>query len=72
MSKLESILEDLKTLPPDRLDSGADYIHKLKTISRAERIAIIDRTSGSLTKEEGDEFARIIEDGCEQVDERDW
>jgi hypothetical protein len=43
-----------------------------KTISRADRIAIIDRTSGSFTEEEGDELARIIEDGCEQVDERDW
>ncbi len=72
MSKLEAIIEDLKTLPPDRLDSAAAYIHKLKTIGHAERAAIIDRTSGSLTKEEGDELARIIEKGCEQVDERDW
>ena len=72
MSKLETIVEELKTLPPDRLDSAADYIHKLKTISRAERIAIIKRTAGSLTKEEGDELARIIDEGCEQVDGRDW
>ena len=72
MSNLESILEDLKTLPPDRLESAADYIHKLRTISDAERTAIIDRTAGSLTAEEGDELARIIEEGCEQVDERDW
>ena len=72
VSKLEAIIEDLKTLSPDRLDSAADYIHKLKTISHAERAAIIDQTSGSLTKEEGDELARIIEEGCEQVDERNW
>lgn len=72
MSKLEAIVEELKTLPPNRLESAADYIHKLKTISDAERIAIIDRTSGSLTPEEGDELARIIEEGCEQIDERDW
>jgi hypothetical protein len=72
VSDLETIVEELKTLPPDQLDSAADYIHKLKTISRAERMAIIDRTSGSLTKEEGDALARIIEEGCEQVDERDW
>jgi hypothetical protein len=72
VSKLEAIVEELKTLPPNRLESAADYIHKLKTISDAERIAIIDRTSGSLTPEEGDELARIIEEGCEQIDERDW
>lgn len=72
MSKLEAIVEELKTLPPNRLESAADYIHKLKMISDAERIAIIDRTSGSLTPEEGDELARIIEEGCEQIDERDW
>jgi hypothetical protein len=72
VSKLEAIVEELKTLPPNRLESAADYIHKLKMISDAERIAIIDRTSGSLTPEEGDELARIIEEGCEQIDERDW
>ena len=72
VSKLETIVEELKTLPPDRLDSAADYIHKLKTISRAARIAIIERTAGSLTEEEGDERARIINEGCEQIDGRDW
>ena len=72
MSSLESILEDLKSLPPNRLASAADYIHKLRTISDAERTAIIDRTAGSLTVEEGDELDRIIKEGCEQVDERDW
>jgi hypothetical protein len=54
--KLEAIVEDLKGLPPDRLDSAADYIHKLRVISNAERVAIIDRTSGSLTAEEGEEL----------------
>ena len=41
----------------------ADYIHRLKTIGRAERQAIIERTAGSLTPEEGDKLARIIEEG---------
>jgi hypothetical protein len=72
VSKLETIVEELKTLPPDRLDSVADYIHRLKTITSAERMAIIKRTSGSLTPEEGDELARTIEEGCERIDERDW
>jgi hypothetical protein len=71
VSKLETIVEDLKTLPQDRLDSAADYIHRLKAIGLGERTAILKRTAGSLTPEEGDELARIIEEGCEQIDERD-
>lgn len=70
MSKLEAIIAELKTLPPDRLDSVADYVRRLKPISRAQRMDIIKRTAGSLTSEEGDELARIIEEGCEKIDER--
>lgn len=71
MDKLEAIVENLKALPPSQLNSAADYIHRLKMISDAERAAIIERTAGSLTREEGDELARVIEAGCEQIDERD-
>lgn len=67
-SKLEYIVKDLKSLPPNRLANAADYIHKLRTMSDAERAAIIDRTAGSLTSEEGEELNRIIEEGCEQID----
>ena len=41
-----------------------------QTISEAERAAIINSTAGSLTPEEGEELARIIEESCERVDER--
>jgi hypothetical protein len=67
-NNLESILEDLKSLPPHRLQSAADYLHRLRAISDSERDAIIDKTAGSLTVEEGKELCRIIEEGCEQVD----
>jgi len=40
-----------------------------KTISVAERNAIIDRIAGSLTSAEAHELARIIEECCEQIDE---
>ena len=71
MNKLDAIVEELKTLPPGQLDSAADYIHRLKTISNADRTAIVERTAGSLTPEEGEELARVVEAGCEQIDERD-
>ena len=72
VSKLEAIVEELKTLPPQRLEQAADYIHRLHAGSRLERKAALRRTAGSLTNEEADEMVRIIEEGCEQIDERDW
>ena len=69
---LDAILEELKTLPPDGLERAADYIHRLHSASRLERKAALRRAAGSLTDEEADELARNIEEGCENIDERDW
>jgi hypothetical protein len=69
---LDAILEELKTLPPGGLERAADYIHRLHSASRAERKAALRRTAGSLTEAEADELARNIEEGCENIDERDW
>jgi len=51
--------------PPAHLDRAADCIQRLK--QRTDHI--IDRTAGSLTREEADEWERIIAEGCEQLDE---
>jgi hypothetical protein len=72
MSPLEAIVEELKALPPSQLAQAADFIHRLKTVTQAERQAILERTFGSLTEEEATEMERVIEQGCEQIDERDW
>jgi 2,3-bisphosphoglycerate-independent phosphoglycerate mutase len=69
MAKPDAVIEDWKALPPVNLDRAADYIHRLKLITDQERNAIIDRTAGSLTREEADEWERIIAEGCEQLDE---
>jgi len=69
---LDAIVEELKTLPPGGLERAADYIHRLHSASRAERKTALRRTAGSLTDEEADELARNIEQGCENIDERDW
>jgi hypothetical protein len=71
MVKLDDVIQDLKALPPSNLERAADYIQRLKLITDQERHAIIDRTAGSLTREEADELERIIAEGCEQLDERD-
>lgn len=48
-SPLENILEDLKELPPAKLEVAADFVHRLKRISDEERQAILTRTAGALS-----------------------
>ena len=72
MSPLENIVEDLKSLPPEKLELAADYIQRLKRISQEERQAILTRTFGSLSQEDADEIEKAIEEGCERVDEQHW
>jgi hypothetical protein len=72
MVKLQDIVEELKTLPMERLERAADYIHQLNFASQQECKAALQRTAGSLSNEEADELDRIIEEGCEQVDEHGW
>jgi hypothetical protein len=72
VSPLDNIFEDLKALPPDRLEMAADFTRQLKPVSEAERKAALARTFGCLSPEEADEMERVIEDGCEQVNEHGW
>src|ERR1017187_4557469 len=72
VSPLESIVEDLKVLPPAKLGVAADFVHRLKEISEEERQAIFTRTAGALSPEEAAEMERVIEEGCGQIDERGW
>jgi hypothetical protein len=72
MSPLEDIVEDLKSLPPARLEVAADFVHRLKRIGDEERQAILARTAGALAPEEADELERVIEEGCEKIDEHGW
>ena len=61
-----------QALPPARLEVAADFVHRLKRISEEERQAIFTRTAGALSPEEADELERVIEEGCEQIDEHGW
>jgi len=72
VGRLEAIVEDLKSLPPAKLETAADFVHRLRRVSEEERQAILARTSGALSAEEADEMNRIIEEGCEKIDESGW
>ena len=53
----------------NHFENAPGSIQKRKSISDEERAAILERTAGSLTEAEGEELNRIIEEGCEQIDE---
>lgn len=72
MSTLEIIVEDLKALPTPKLAEVAAYVHRLREISREERHSAIERSAGILSETEGAELDRIIKEGCEKIDARDW
>jgi hypothetical protein len=72
VSPLENIVEDLKLLPPARLEVAADFVHRLKRISEEERQAILTRTAGVLSPEEVRELEQAIDEGCEKIDEDGW
>ena len=72
VSPLGNIFEDLKSLPPERLEAAADFIRRLKPVSQLERQAALDRTFGCLSPEEADELERVIEEGCGKIDEDGW
>ena len=69
MSAIDDIVADLKSLPPERLRIAADFVQHLKRISAEDREAILDRTAGALSEEEADELERVIQEGCERVDD---
>ncbi len=72
MSTLEIIVEDLKALPAPKLEEAAHYIHQLRESSRVDRLAAIEQSARILSEAEGAELERIITEGCEKIDARDW
>ena len=72
VSPLENIVEELKSLPPARMELAADFVHGLKRISEEERQEALARTFGWLSREEAGELEGVIEEGCEQIDEHGW
>ena len=72
MTALEAIVKELKSLPPEKFERAAEYVHELRESSMVDRRAILRATSGRLSGEAGESLANAIEEGCERIDERDW
>jgi hypothetical protein len=67
VSPLESIVEDLKTLPPGKLGVAAGFVHRLSRISEKERQTVLAQTFGSLSAEDAEAMAKAIGRGCERM-----
>ncbi len=72
MSALERIVEELKTLPPGKLNQAASYIHRLMETSPSDRRDALEKAYGCLTDEEAGEMEKAIEASCERIDPREW
>ncbi len=72
MGPLENLVEELKTLPPAKLEAAADFVHRLKRISEEERQTVLMQTCGGLAPEDADAMEKAIEEGCEQINEHGW
>lgn len=72
MSALESIVEELKMLPPKKLAVAASYIHQLRSHTDTEGRRALDRAYGCLTEEEAGSMEKAIAANCERIDASQW
>lgn len=56
MSTLEMTVEELKSLPPAKLEAAAGYIHRLKLANTKPQRGALERSFGCLTAAEGEKL----------------
>lgn len=72
MSTLEMIVEDLKALPPPKLEEAASLIHGLRGNGLAKREEALRQSSSILSSSDGAELEKIIAENCERIDPNEW
>ena len=71
MPALESVTEELKSLPAAEFEEAARFIHSLKASAKSKKKAILEKTFGATRIEDAERLAKDIEEGCEQIDLND-
>ncbi len=66
------IVDELKVLPPPKLQEAAALIHGLRESARTERRAALRRSASILSEADGAELERIVDENCEKIDQRGW
>jgi len=72
MTFIESIVRDLRDLPPTKLVEVARYVHGLNPKARERRLSALMATSGSLAKDDGADFERCVKEESERIDGDSW
>ena len=68
MSVLEAIVEELKSLPNEKIQEAAAFIHRLKEAGVKQKRHAFKETFGCMTQQEADEFQSVIDEGCERIE----
>jgi hypothetical protein len=70
MTLLESIVKELRELPPPKLVEVSNHIHKLHTSpeAAARRRAALLATAGCMAGEEGEDFERAVPETADRID----
>lgn len=70
MTALESILEELKSLPPAKLDLVAAEVHDIVVkFKEPQKPGRFNDLSGWMNDEEAARFSKVIEETCERIDD---
>ena len=71
MTTLEKVIDELKGLPPTKLEQAATYVHGLKEEVHKRRLVAIKASAGCLKGAVGESFEKAISEGCERINEGD-
>lgn len=63
-------MDELRSLPADRLEEEADFIHTLLEERRLRRESMIDATAGSLVGEEGEALEFLLDEAFQHPGKR--
>jgi hypothetical protein len=72
MTVLESIVRDLRQLPPPKLVEVARYVHGLNPKGRERRRAALLDTAGCMSGEVGEDFERAVKAEADRIDGDSW
>jgi hypothetical protein len=67
MSVIESIVRDLRDLPPPKLMEVARYVHGLNPKGHERRRAALLATAGCMTGAEGEDFERAVKAEADRI-----
>lgn len=71
MTTLETLVEELKALPSEKLAVAAHYVRHLTENTLSERRTVLERLAGSWTQAEAAEMESALRE-CRRIDPREW